>query len=102
MTNCSKAWFIGAPLVAALACGRADRSGQSDTLPARPIRILAADLAASVAVEDDVSGTLYLHRVAVRTDRSTDTLRGVVTAQRPFLVGDSVVYGLMYDAYEHR
>jgi hypothetical protein len=50
-----------------------------------------------VAIQDDVIGTIYLHRVAVRTDRSTDTLRGVVTAQRPIVVGDSVVYGLIYD-----
>jgi hypothetical protein len=54
----------------------------------------------SVAFQDDMRGVVYLRRVAVRTDRSTDTLRGIVTLQRPVVVGDSIVYGLIYDGVD--
>ena len=89
--------FIVAGVLLAVACEPAKRSDHSY---ARPARVTAVDWVDSVAIHDDLNGVVYLRRVAVRTDRSTDTLRGVVTLQRPIVVGDSVVYGFIYDGID--
>lgn len=51
----------------------------------------------SVRFENELVGVGYLRRVAVRAAGGVDTLEGVATDQEPVLVGDSVVYGLVYD-----
>lgn len=55
-----------------------------------------ARLVDSVRFENELIGVGYLRRVAVRTAAGVDTLEGVATDQEPVIVGDSVVYGLLY------
>jgi hypothetical protein len=55
------------------------------------------ELVDSVRFENELIGVGYLRRVAVHTGASVDTIDGIVTDQQPVIVGDSVVYGLVYD-----
>jgi hypothetical protein len=90
--------LIGALLIG---CGSGEPPSRADTHTAPPpARVLAADFADSVEFSDETIGAFYLHRVSVRSEHSTDTLAGVVTLRRPIIVGDSVVYGLIYDGVE--
>jgi hypothetical protein len=65
--------------------------------PPRSSGGIRVELADSVTFENELIGVGYLRRVAVHTAAGVDTLDGIVTHQRPVAVGDSVVYGLVYD-----
>ena len=65
--------------------------------PARATDTIRVELADSVRFENELIGVGYLRRVAVHTGAGVDTIDGVVTDQQPVIVGDSVVYGLVYD-----
>jgi hypothetical protein len=65
--------------------------------PAQTDDGVRAGLADSVRFENELIGVGYLRRVAVDTGAGADTIDGILTNQQPVVVGDSVVYGIVYD-----
>ena len=59
--------------------------------------VVRVELADSVRFENELIGVGYLRRVAVHSAAGVDTIAGVVTNQQPVVVGDSIVYGFLYD-----
>ena len=51
----------------------------------------------SVPFRDDMGEGGYLRRVELRSQRAADTIGGVLTAEVPVLVGDSLVTGFAYE-----
>ena len=64
------------------------RAGETPTPP--PVVVALGD---SAPYENDMTSGV-LHRVVVRAAGRTDTIPGVLVAQLPIVVGDSVVHGL--------
>ncbi len=89
---------LGILVVASLAaaCQRDERVATTADA-ATPPRVRAARLADSVWLVDDETGDSLLLRRVVLTDSAANTLKGVLTAEPPVVLGDTAVSGLLHD-----
>lgn len=65
--------------------------------PQRSDDRVQVELVDSVRFENELIGVGYLRRIAVHDSAGVDTIDEIVTDQEPAVVGDSIVYGFVYD-----